>query len=135
MEASAFFQTAALFVHQDLIHCAKIISDTHASELRAMTALRVTQLVTERLDKINDLINELQSLALPEIASPVIFPFQQRWHFSLYQQHQLKKMLQRWARVITSQDPLLVCAPARHAQEVLHILQQQLENASYRWDE
>ena len=56
-----------------------------------------------------------------------------RWHFTQYQQHQLKELLRRYVIVSPQSDPFvqLIEASMTSAEEVLAFLYQQLEAAVY----
>lgn len=136
MEASAFFQTASLFSYQDLVHVVKIVSDTTLSEHQSISSNDVVKSVEKSIEKIDALIQELgHVLQKSENFFWDTMSFRQYGHFSVYQQHELRKILRRWRIVLSKKNPIECCEKARHPNDVLRILNDCLENATYEWGE
>ena len=98
MEASGFCATACRFSTHELIHCLKVVSDNPQSSLHQLSAQKVEALIGEHLDLIDTLVQLLAPLA-HELAErqqnpPFFAEFLQHWHFTVAQQHQLRRLLQ-----------------------------------------
>ena len=98
MEASAFYATACRFNSSELIQVFKVISDNHANPAEQISAQLTEEIISAKLDSIDVLIQQLLKLEQQQRQQimPEIKPFQQRWHFTVSQQHQLQRQLQRW---------------------------------------
>jgi adenosylhomocysteine nucleosidase len=64
MEASAFFETASLFVPQELVQSVKIVSDTKPEEMKCLNAAFIETLIEAHFSRINEWVNVL-SVQLP----------------------------------------------------------------------
>ena len=127
MEAAGFYPIAWHASTAELVQSLKVISD-HPGDLVADLDLhRIEGLIGDCIDEIDSLVKALQGLAgivastIPE--SYTLEPFVERWHFSVTQRHQLRRVLERWAVLATGENPLTSvpsdCPSARHAIETL----------------
>ncbi len=99
MEASGFYVTACRFNSSELVHVFKVISDNHANPAQQVSAALAEEIISAQLDSVDALIQQLlklNALLMPQQATPEIEQFQQHWHFTVSQQHQLNRLLQRW---------------------------------------
>ena len=101
MEASAFFSTATRFTSAELVQCYKVISDTPENPAHTVNAAIASEMIAAKLATIKQLIVQLQEL---ENSSPsthqmlAVFNHVMKTHrLSVTQQHQLQRLLQRWA--------------------------------------
>jgi len=137
MEGTGFFQTACLLVTKELVYSVKIISDGVEDNINRMTPLLVEKLIAENIMVIDSIARQL--LALSNSESQHIIPpkhfetFQQRWHFTHYQIHELREFLRRWHITLDNSDPLPICQQALNAKEALLTLKNHLEHTDYRW--
>jgi len=60
MEASGFFEAALSYFSPDRVYCTKIISDF--LEAKKITSRFITELISERMDKVSILISKIESL-------------------------------------------------------------------------
>lgn len=131
MEAAGFYASASRFSCHELIHCYKIISDNPDSDINSINAKNTSSLVAEHLPAIADIINKLRGLTqlITEPDTRADYQaFKQRWHFSQYQQHQLKNLLGRWQTLQGQASPMLETLTAcNNANDVLKTLSQHLD--------
>ncbi len=136
MEASGFFQAANLLVVKEHIQVVKIISDNSELHQQELTSKKASYLIATEIKQVDGLVSALLGLSASEakIAASVsaLVECLQRWHFSVYQQHQLEELLRRW-QLIVKQDPLLTLIDARNAKEVLSVLTDKLATFEYTW--
>lgn len=137
MEAAGFFHTACRCVSQEQIRILKVVSDTQAQPHHHITAALVTDLMQQQLPILLEHIQDCQALATTENKlQPKLEEeqaFLQRWHFTTYQQHQLRELLRRWSLILTETSALSAAQPLRSAEQVLKFLTVQLDQANYRW--
>jgi len=136
MEAVGFYSTAALFVTQEHLQVIKIVSDNCQSSLKNINSVTVNKLIEQNLNQIELLLNRLLILSQSEQeiqSQPNHYSeFKTRWHFTDYQQHQLRESLRRWQALNANQDPIEVCHNAAKAKDVLHNLMDCLETSTIR---
>lgn len=98
MEASGFYDTATRFSTAELVHVFKVVSDNHASGLK-VTARSAERLIGNQLQTIENILQCLKSLSrdLPATfrTEEEFERIKRRWHFTVTQQHQLKRLLMR----------------------------------------
>jgi len=100
MEASAFMATALRFSPVELLQVLKVISDNEENHIDKINKKQVQQLIEKNLGQIRETINWLQMqvdlFAEIYVDSELYQQCVNQWHFSHYQQKQLKRLLQRW---------------------------------------
>lgn len=129
MEASGFYETATRFSTSELVQCVKIVSDNASSPAEQVNARQVAELIGSQVGLIDELLQQLRTLAEPlHEQEPLLFePFIERWHFSVQQQLQLKRLLQRWAILAPDEPPEMRNLDAlKQAKEVLRWLERRL---------
>lgn len=130
MEASAFYITANRYAPSELVHSLKIISDNQHESTDKINAKLVRKLMQQGLQQIDYMIQQLQTLSRTFAgikALPLDYERCLRyWHFSTYQQHQLKRLLQRWQALRNTGPWCDALALQDDSRQVLYWLQQQL---------
>jgi len=133
MEASGFYATATRFSSNELVHCFKVISDNEHNPAAAVNGQQVKRLITEQIEKIDQLVNEVQRLAekLSENKQSVedYHMITERFHFTVSQQLKLKSYINHWY-ALTNCLLLekLVVEDYRSAKALLIALQAQLSD-------
>ncbi len=99
MEAAAFIQSASQFATLELIHSFKIVSDNSKDSVNKLTRHTVAEFVRSSIFEIERTVESLNHLAA-EVARrkahiPDLEPFLHNWKFSVTQQHQLRKLLNK----------------------------------------
>lgn len=132
MEASGFFQAATSFITQEQLQVLKIVSDNSIESIEAIRPALVMELFSMRLPEIQQVIDYLLNLSTTESAQQlelIHFPdFNANWHFTNYQQHQLRELLRRWQVFYPQINPLVHCQNHKNSQAVLRALDQHLLN-------
>lgn len=96
MEGAAFFSSAMRFhrlSHSGRIMILKCISDTRSEDQKKITPDYVKNLLAQHTPVLSALAEQLQNLPHVDADAPELGPWLETWHFSVYQQHQLKKIL------------------------------------------
>ncbi len=99
MEAAGFMATATRFVTTERTHCLKLVSDNRREGVEQVNAEMAQGMISRRLDEIVAFIDALRDLEVAEEgreAEEAFAAITARWHFSQYQQKQLRRLLQRW---------------------------------------
>lgn len=106
MEAAGYFYSATKVGTLELIHSLKIVSDNHAQDLGAIHKTQVSDWIGGQLQAIDQFIQQMCTahtvISPAEIEGAVdgaaaLQSYMARWHFTQNEQHQLKKILQRYA--------------------------------------
>ena len=99
MEAAAFFSAAKRHTTVELVQNYKVVSDNPHHSVSRITPARISKLIEMRIEEIRQLINALDQLVAQVGAIRSIDgrlePFFERWKFTVSQQHQLKRLLQK----------------------------------------
>lgn len=130
MEASGFYETATRFSTSELVQCVKIVSDNASSPATQVNARQVTELIDHHIGLIDGLLQQLRTFAGPlrEEEPPLFEAFIERWHFTVQQQLQLKRLLQRWAILAPAEPPHIRNLGAlKQAKEVLQWLERRVD--------
>ncbi len=103
MEASGFISAALRFSSAELIQCAKVVSDNTDNPVSAITEPLVRELINDNTPLLQQYGEHLQTLAddliRPDI-DRMLHEFTSRWRFSVTQQRQLQRLLERHQLVI-----------------------------------
>ena len=134
MEASGFYETATRFSTSELVQCVKIVSDNASSPAEQVNARQVAELIDHQVGLIDAVLQQLRTLAAPlcEAEPPLFEPFIERWHFTVQQQLQLKRLLHRWA-ILAPQEPpdIRDLRALKKAKDVLYWLKQRLDKLPF----
>lgn len=137
MEASGFYDAATQYSTAELIHCFKVISDNRkTSPWFAMR--RAERLMTNHLETIDAIVQSLKALAssLPTFSrsDEDIEVMTKRWHFTVTERHQLKRLLER-LRTLEPEGVILdgELKQLRNAGEVLHFLEHRIDSLPVRF--
>ncbi len=99
MEAAGFYSTAVRFSTAELIHCFKVISDNPKSSTKKVSPALAKRLIRNHLQTIDIILKRTTKLAeelIPLEAAPVEFQkFLGHWHFTVSEQHRLRRLLKR----------------------------------------
>ncbi len=137
MEATGFFQAASMLVNQEQAQVIKIVSDQDAASQKAVKPAFVIARVADQLEAIHRVVDQLLTLSASEQALvmqiDLVQQFIERWHFSVYQRHQLHELLRRWQIHLGDQNAYGHCQKANNVAEVFGVLNHQLSQAVYDW--
>jgi adenosylhomocysteine nucleosidase len=122
MEASSFYETAIRFSTGELCQCIKVISDNAALPASQIQAQKVSLLIHDQLPAIKQVVAELTRLScsLPANGDKVLFQLiGTRYRFSVSEQIQLTKSLNRWAVITNNSELNPDTIPAKTGKEFL----------------
>ncbi len=132
MEASGFYPTACRFATAELVQCVKVVSDGPATAPESLTAKRLEDLVGDAGERIAELADDLTRLARearglvedpPELGEMV-----GRWHFTVTEERQLRRLLQRWHTLAPERPlPREELAALERGREVVRLLRGRLD--------
>lgn len=111
MEASGFYATASRLATAELVQVAKVVSDGPAAPLAAepQSAAFITRLLTDVVEGLDGVIVPCLELAVEMRATEADPPGYEamlaRWHFTVSERHQLRRLLGRW-RALAPDHPL-----------------------------
>ncbi len=109
MEASGFYAAAARFQSCELIHSLKIISDNQQQTLEQITEKTTTAMINDNMATIDSIINPLLELSSQlntiEQVPAEMYDFMAQWHFTTYQQNELRLLLRRWYALSLTNKP------------------------------
>lgn len=124
MEAVGFCAAASRFSSFELIHCLKVISDNRLTSHEHINKHVGEELVGNQLLIIEDLLVKLEKLqdALPDTQtfSQDYHQLMQRFRFTVTQQNQLQRLLQRWSVLVNT--PLVDYLPLQDYQNAKQVL-------------
>lgn len=135
LEAAAFYTAASLWVPEGQVHVVKLISDRNLTERDAITKSLVIDWMHAQKAAIIDLIEALQTLSAQEYhyqATINIDNWLATWHFSQYQQHELKEYLRRWQQHGQGEAKTIL-ADCSDAKAVLQQFRLLLKEQEYTW--
>ncbi|MBI4358803.1 MAG: hypothetical protein HY584_05840 [Candidatus Omnitrophica bacterium] len=99
MEASGFYKAAIQFSTVELVHCFKVISDNRRSSTKQVSKALTERLIQNRLGTLDSVVKKIEKIAerLPsiQIDETRLKQFLDHWHFTVTQQHQLRRLLAR----------------------------------------
>ena len=127
MEASGYHPIALRITSAELVQTLKVISDNPVDSAETLDSIRIETLIGNHIDKIDSFSRHLQTLSHAITSSAPEYwklqPFLERWHFSVTQEHQLRKILVRWSLLTQKENPLtsipLNCKNANQAIKTL----------------
>jgi len=131
MEASGYYPAACRSSTGELVQCFKITSDNRQQSTAGVSAKLCTRLLGEQLEPIDRLVRALEKMQLEYNSLHTPHPDHERlagqWRFTVSQQHQLARLLQRWTALAPGQAAWSrELEKKKTAAEVLHCLSQQL---------
>ncbi|KPJ93919.1 MAG: hypothetical protein AMJ53_06285 [Gammaproteobacteria bacterium SG8_11] len=133
MEAVGFCAAASRFSSFELIHSLKVISDNQATSHKHITKHVGEDLVGNQLLLINSLLHEFEKLQQTSMAMVVppedFYSLTERFRFTVTQQNQLKRLLQRWSTLEhTGVAKKLPLQDFNNAKQVLQALESHLQS-------
>jgi len=109
MEASGFYAAASRFQSCELIHSLKIISDNQQYTSEQITEKTTLAMINDNITTIDSIIQPLLELSSElntiEQPPPEMYDFMAQWHFTTYQQNELRHLLRRWHALSLSNKP------------------------------
>jgi hypothetical protein len=125
MEAAFFYPATIKKQTSELVQCYKIISDNQFSEIENINAKKVTASIDNKLNEISKIIDELlklQKIPCITIKDYSIKALTDTYHFTQYQQHHLKKLLNRLSLLTNQENPVNVVPDLKNGGQVIEWL-------------
>ena len=139
MEGSAFFDIASKLTSKEFICIMKIISDGPRNDIKQLTKLKITQLVTSNLIKISEVVSYYEKLSENEnqiIVKPDIFyKISSNWHFSVTQLYQLENLIRRLDVFCGNDDIMELIKQCKNSSFVINALNSKIENNKVDWSD
>ncbi len=138
MEAAGFYSAASRFSTAEVVHVYKVISDNQKCSSKNVTPSMVKELIQSKVEEIDRILHAFQKIAMTikaENREPVRFrQYLKRWHFTVTEQHQLRKLLRRW-QILTDgrQVQLKRMDGFKRAKEVLEHLMAEINSIPPRF--
>jgi nucleoside phosphorylase len=130
MEASSFYETAIRFSTGELCQCIKVISDNAVFPASQIQAQTVSALIQDNLACIKEILTNLNQItkSLPAPEDKTLFELiNRRYRFSVSEQFQLAKCLNRWQVMTHENDFNFNAIPAKSGKEFLDWLNRRLD--------
>jgi len=140
MEATGFYAAASRFQSSELIHSLKVISDNRGHHSDNISEKSTSGLIHRNIHTLDSIITQLQQLVaqLHQIAqTPAeVYSFMEQWHFTAYQQNELRHLIRRWYALTPDTPPLPVdFSDYKNSKAVIKAIREQLDNRPIRFDE
>ena len=138
MESAGFMQAVSRLACQDQAQIIKVVSDNCAEDQIAIKPENVTAWLSDSMPVIQATIDQLLDRSAFALESHVEFEeydsIVSRWHFTVYQQHQLKGFLRRWQIVMSKCLIWEYIDNCRDASAVLRVVDLALSKAAYYFE-
>lgn len=133
MEASAYFETATRFSAAELVQCLKVVSDNRSSPAENITPRQVSALIATHIATLEGLLAELTRLSglITEPVNGMFADLIKRYRFTVSEQTQLKKQLNRWGCLTDYQLAEIDETGLRSAKDVLNWLERKIGNRDF----
>lgn len=134
MEAAGFFSIASRVATSELVHVLKIISDNKYQPADKLDKVLVSELITNQIDIIENIINSLQQLSR-QLAALYLSPTEyhaclERWHFTSYERRILFNLLSRWQVLFPGISLLKQTDNITNSRQFIQLAQEKLNKAS-----
>ncbi len=132
MEASGFVATACRFASAELVHCLKIVSDGPSTRLESLTPRAVRQLMEQNLPAVEAVVEACRPLSCElrrqGAEPPELDACLERWHFTVTERRELRRLLRRRRTLVPEQPlPLDGLAASVRGKEINRWLRQWLD--------
>lgn len=125
MEAAGFLTATGRWATVELCQVAKVISDTPAAPPEDLSASRVSELMAADLEGLTELAVAVEASAVElagrDLDAAALDPWLERWHFTVSQRRQLRRLLSR-RRALEASTPAALPAAARDGAGALRAL-------------
>ncbi len=138
MEGFSFFQTASRFCTKELVLIFKIVSDGPKNHMDELNAKSIEQLIELNLEKIEHILTACGYLSMQEYETlfiPSAYQIiNQRMHFTITQQYQLKYLLKRWSSTFSDRDPIKFVKHLNESKSVINSLSSEFSCHQVDWE-
>ena len=138
MEAATFVMVASKMSCRELILVMKVVSDGPNNSIRNLTTQLASELISRNLKSIFQHVKKMTVLAELEkfrfYTPKIYFDILKRWHFSVSQAYDLKKLIIRWEVATPSIDVMYMIDKFSSSREVIGYLKDNLNNYEIDWN-
>ena len=131
MESASILSISTRFSTSELVHVVKVVSDNGAVPAHRIKRHQVQNLISDQLDCVVPIIDQLQRLSGKQKASqqspPGFDDFLSRWHFTATQTHQLLRLLRRWSALHNNESPLAAVSELETSRAVISALAERID--------
>lgn len=122
MEASGFYAAAVRFSTSELVQCLKVVSDGPGDGV--VSPELATQVISDNMNAVDTLAKVMMELSLEgHVVAEDPLPMLQRYHFTVTQQHQLRRLLAQWKVVYSQEYVYKYIEKCASAKEIISVLQ------------
>ena len=137
MEGSAIFEIACRLSCQQLVMVLKIVSDGPNKDIAELTNKAISDLVSESIRGISELVGKLETLIKKEhdrLELPLAYyEIKKNWHFSQSQEYQLMHLVKRWQAAAQNKELMSYVGECKDAKSVVQKLSIKLDNHEVDW--
>ena len=138
MEAAAFVMVASKMSCRELVLVMKVVSDGPNDSINNLTAQRASELMERNLNSIFEHVKKMTVLAELEkirfYTPDIYFDILKRWHFSVSQAYDLKKLIIRWEVACPSIDVMHLIEKFSSSRKVIGSLKDNLNKYEIDWN-
>tara|TARA_B100001093_G_scaffold221609_1_gene212546 strand:+ start:935 stop:1657 length:723 start_codon:yes stop_codon:yes gene_type:complete len=138
MESAGFMQAVSRLACQDQAQIIKVVSDNCVEDQMAIEPSSVVAWLADAMGTIQVTLDSLLDRSTLALQSYVdLEDYEQllsRWHFTVYQQYQLKGYLRRWQVVFKDCSVMGYVNACKDTRSVLHVIESVLSNTSYHFE-
>lgn len=139
MEGAAFANIASKISFRELVLVMKVVSDGPTQSADKITAQSASELISRNFSSIIEHVKKMTVLAKMEevrfFTPGMYFDILKKWHFSVSQAHDLKKLVTRWQVAKPSIDVINRINMLSSSREVIACLEENLNNYEIDWTE
>ena len=137
MEAAEFTRVTSKMSIRDLVVVFKVVSDGPTNSIKSINADRIADLISQNISDIIEYLEKLTALASfeknllkgPRYYEDIIV----KWHFTVSQAHELKKLIRRWIVADPTIDVMERVGKFKNSRQVLAYLKDYLNNFEIDW--
>ena len=137
MEAAAFVMVASKLSCRELVLVMKVVSDGPNEPISNLTGQRAADLISRNFASVFEHVKKMTVLAKLEkirfYTPEIYFDILRRWHFSVSQAYDLKKLIARWEVATPTIDVMHMIGEFSSSREVIGYLKDKLNNYEIDW--
>ena len=137
MEAAEFMRVASKMSPRDLVLVLKVVSDGPKKSIERLNASKISGLISQNVPDITRHLAKLALLASVEkkrLEDPRGYQdVIEKWHFTVTQTHELKKLTRRWLVIAPNVDVMDILGGFKNSRQVLGYLREYLNNFEIDW--
>lgn len=137
MEGFSFYKAASKLSCRELLVLLKVVSDGPKSDVKSLTSKKISNLISENIDKILSVLTKLEDISKLEgkrqVPPDICGQIKERWHFTVTQEHQLNILIRRWVAVFPERILPLAIKNKQNSKSVISYLSKSLDEYQVDW--